>query len=181
MVMRGKADLPEALLILTSVKPGITVSGTLQTRTMLVPFGCEEVKVNHGEDEYQSAGRIVVPKFLDGAKDEEQGPSSSRKEPKRDDGQKGRRQSEEPMQQDPDQAEKEDDKASTGGMSSLDFNFLSYFENGTDTLEATTEAADEGTSMLEPPSAFKETNRNLQESSSPRNSNNTEIKKLLME
>ena len=50
------------------------------------------------------------------------------------------------MQQDPDQAEKEDDKASTGGMSSLDFSFLSNFENGTDTLEATTEAADEGIS-----------------------------------
>ena len=33
------------------------------------------------------------------------------------------------MQQDPDQAEKEDDKASTGGTSSLDFNFLSNFEN----------------------------------------------------
>ena len=28
-------------------------------------------------------------------------------------------------QQDPDQAEKEGDKASTGGISSLDFNFLS--------------------------------------------------------
>ena len=93
----------------------------------------------------------------------------------------GRRQSEEPMQQDPDQAEKEDDKASTGGMSSLDFNFLSNFENGTDTLEATTEPADEGTSTLEIPSAFIEANRKLPESSSPRNSKNTEIKKLLME
>ena len=38
------------------------------------------------------------------------------------------------MQQDPDQAEKEDDKASTGRMSSMDFNFLSDFENGTDTF-----------------------------------------------
>ena len=65
------------------------------------------------------------------------------------------------MQQDSDQAEKEDDKASTGGMSSLDFNFLSDFENGTDTLEATTAPADEGTSTLEPPSAFMEKNRNL--------------------
>ena len=58
------------------------------------------------------------------------------------------------MQQDPDKAEKKDDKASTGGMSSLDFNFLSDFENGTNTLEATTEPTDEGTSTLEPPSAF---------------------------
>ena len=84
------------------------------------------------------------------------------------------------MQQDPDQAEKEDDKASTGGMSSMNFNFLSDFENDTDTLEATTEPAEEGTSTLEPPSAFMEMKRNLPESSSPSNSKNTE-KKLLME
>ena len=84
------------------------------------------------------------------------------------------------MQQNPDQAEKQDDKASTGGMSSLDFNFLSDFENGTDTLETMTEQADEGTSTLEPPSAFMEKNRNLPESSSPSNSKNTE-QKLLME
>ena len=84
------------------------------------------------------------------------------------------------MQLDPDQAEKEDDMASTGGMSSLDFNFLSDFENGTDTLEATTEPADEGSSTLEPPSAFMEMNRNLTESKSPSNSKNAE-NKLLME
>ena len=64
------------------------------------------------------------------------------------------------MQQDPDQAEKEDDKAWTGGVSSLDFNFQSYFESGGDAFE-TTEPADEGTSTLEPPSAFMKTNRNL--------------------
>ena len=126
MIMRGKADLPEAFLILMSVKPGLTVGGTLQTRTMLVPFG-------HGEEEDQSAGRLLIPKFPDGVRSEEQGPSSSGKNLKRDDGQGGSRRAEEPMQQDPDQAEKEDDKAPTGGMSSLDFNFLSDFENGTDT------------------------------------------------
>ena len=181
MIMRGEADLPEASLILTSVKPGLTVGGKLQTRTMLAPIGCEEVKVVHGEEEDQSAGRLVVPKLPDGARDEEQGTSSSGKVPKRDDGQEGRRQSEEPIQKDPDQAEKEDDKASTGGMFSLDFVFLSDFENGTDTLEATTESADEGTSTLELPSAFMETNWNLPESSTPSNSKNIEIKKLLME
>ena len=74
------------------------------------------------------------------------------------------------MQQDPDQAEKKNDKASTGGISSLDFNFLSNFENDTDTLEATTEPVDEGTSTLEPPSAFMKTSK----------SKNTE-QKLLME
>ena len=78
------------------------------------------------------------------------------------------------MQQDPDQSEKEDDMASTGGMPGLDFNFLSDFENGTDTLEGTTEPADEGTFTLEPPSAFIEMNWNLLESSSPSNSKNNE-------
>ena len=74
------------------------------------------------------------------------------------------------MHQDPDQAEKKDDKASTGGISSLDFNFLGDFENGTDKLEASTEPADEGTSLLETPSAFMGTNRNLPESGSPSDS-----------
>ena len=83
------------------------------------------------------------------------------------------------MQQEPDQAEKEDDKASTGGVSSLDFNFLSDFENGADVLE-TTEPADEGTSTLKPPSAFMEMNRNLPESSSPSNSKDNE-QRLLVE
>ena len=41
------------------------------------------------------------------------------------------------MQEDPDQAEKEDDKASTGGISSLDFNLFSDFENNADALETT--------------------------------------------
>ena len=84
------------------------------------------------------------------------------------------------MQPDPDQAEKEDDKASTGGMYSLDSNFLSDFENGIETLEGTTKPAEEGTSTLEHPSAFMEMNRNLRKSSSPSNSKNAE-KKLLME
>ena len=130
MVMRGKADLQDASLILTIVKPEVMVGGTLQTRTMLAPFGCGEVKVMHGEGEDQSAGRLVVPNFPDGVRDEKQEPSSSGKNPRRDDGQGGRHQSEEPMQQDPNQAEKEEDKASTGVMFSLDFNFLSDFENG---------------------------------------------------
>ena len=127
MVMRGKADLPESSLILTSVKQRLSVGGTLQTRTLLEPFGCEEVKVIHREEEDQSAGRLVAPKFPDGARDEEQGPSSSVKDPKRDSGQEGRRQSEESMEQDPDHAEKENDKNSTGGLSSLEFNFLVDF------------------------------------------------------
>ena len=84
------------------------------------------------------------------------------------------------MQQDPDQSEKEDDRASTGGMSSLDYKFLSDFENGTDTLEATSEPADEGSSTLEHPSAFMGTSLDLPESSSPSISKNAE-QKLLME
>ena len=87
MVMRGKADLEEASLILMSVKPELMVSGKLQTRTMLTPFGCKEVKVMHGEEEDRSAGRLVVPKFPDGIRDEEQGHTSSGKNPRREDGQ----------------------------------------------------------------------------------------------
>ena len=58
------------------------------------------------------------------------GPSNSREKSERDDGQGGSRRSEEPMQQEPDQADREDDKESTGGVSRLDFNFLSDFESG---------------------------------------------------
>ena len=83
------------------------------------------------------------------------------------------------MQQDTDQTDREDDKASTGGISSLDFTFLSDFENHADTLEAD-EPADEGTWTLEPPSAFIEMKRNLPESSSPGNSKDNE-QILLME
>ena len=74
MIMKGKVDLPEASLILTSVKPELTVGGTLQIRIMLASFGYEEIKVVHGEEEDQSAGRLVVPKFPDGARGDEQGP-----------------------------------------------------------------------------------------------------------
>ena len=83
------------------------------------------------------------------------------------------------MQQGTDQADREDDKASTGGISSLDFNFLSDFENYADMLEAA-EPADKGTSTLEPSSAFMEMKRNLLESSSPGNSKDNE-QRLLME
>ena len=64
-------------------------------------------------------------------------------------------------------------------MSSLDFNFLSDFKNNADTLEST-EPADEGSSILEPPSAFMEMKGSLQESSSPGNSKDNE-QRLLME
>ena len=82
------------------------------------------------------------------------------------------------MREDPDHIEKVDDKALTGGVSSLAFNFLSDFENNADTLEAT-EPANEGTSTLEPPSAFVERNRSLPESGSPGNSKDNEQKLLI--
>ena len=180
MKMRGRTELPEVSLILTSVKPELTVGGTLQTRTFLAPFGCEEIKVVHGEEEGESVGILIIPKFPEWAESEKQGPSSSKKDTSEgDDGQGGSRRTEEPMQQGNDQADREDDKASTGGISSLDFNFLSDFENNADTLEAA-EPADEGTSTLEPPSAFTEMKRNLPESSSPGNSKDKK-ERLLME
>ena len=179
MRMRGRAKLPEASLILTVVKPGLTVGGTLRTRTFLAPFGYEEIKTVYGEEEDQPAGRLIILKIPEGARTEQQGPSNSKNRSEGDDGQGGSRLSEETMQLDPDQSEKEDDKASTGGISSLDFNFRSDFENNADALE-TTEPANEGTSTLEPPSTFVEMNRDLPESSSPGNSKDRE-QRLLME
>ena len=180
MRMRGRTELPEASLILTGVKQEMKVGGILQTRTFLAPFGCEEIKVVHGEEEDRSAGTLLIPRFPEGADNDEQGPSSSNKDKSEgDDGQGGSRQTEEPMQQDADQAGGEDDRASTGGTSSLDFNIFSDLENNADTLELT-EPADEGISTLEPPSAFMEMKRNLPESSSPGNSRNND-QRILME
>ena len=156
MKMRGRTELPEASLILTSVKPELKVGGTLQARPTL-----------------------IIPRFPEGADNDEQGPSSSNKDMSEgDDGQGGSRQTEEPMQQDANQADGEDDRASTGGASSLDFNIFSDLENNADTLE-TTEPADEGISTLEPPSAFMEMKRNLPESSSPGNSRNNDQRILM--
>ena len=181
MIMRGKVELQEAALIVMNVKPELTISGRLLTRTALAPFGCEEIKIKHGEEEDTSAGRLVIPKFPDGTGSEEQGPSSSGKNRKRDDKEgEDQRRSEEPRHQEPDQAGKDDDKASTGGMSSLNFIFLEDFEVETGTLEGTTEPAEDETSTLESPSAFMDVNQKLLESSSPVNSKTIE-KKLLME
>ena len=80
MKMRGRTELPEASLILTSVKPELKVVGTLRTRTFLAPFGCEEIKVVHGEEEDRSAGALIIPKFPEGTDNDEQGSSSSRKD-----------------------------------------------------------------------------------------------------
>ena len=180
MKMRGRTELSEASLILTSVKPELKVGGTLQARTVLALFGCEEIKVVHGEEEDGSAGTLIIPKFPEGADNEKQGPSSSKKDMSEgDDGQGGSRQAEEPMQQDASQAGGEDDSASTGGVSSLDFNIFSDLQNNADTFE-TTEPADEGISTLEPPSAFTGMKRNLPESSSPGNSRNNEQRILMI-
>ena len=80
MKMRGMTELPEASLILTSVKSEMKAVGTLQTRTFLAPFGCEKVKVVHGEEEDRSAGTLLIPKFPEEADDDEKGPSSSNKD-----------------------------------------------------------------------------------------------------
>ena len=98
MRMRGRAELPEASLILTSVKPELTVGGTLRMRTFLAPFGYEENKIVNGEEEDQSAGRQIIPKFPEGARTEEQVPSNSKDRSEGDDGQGGSRRSEGPMQ-----------------------------------------------------------------------------------
>ena len=48
MRMRGRTELPEASVILTSVRKEMKVAGILQTRIFLAPFGCEETEVVHG-------------------------------------------------------------------------------------------------------------------------------------
>ena len=103
-----------------------------------------------------------MPKFPD----EEQRPSGSARNQKRDDKEEEDRRPEEPMQQDPDQAGKYD-KASTGGLSSLDFYLLDDFEIEIKTLEGTTEPAEDEISSLEPQSAFMNLSRKLPDSSSP--------------
>ena len=77
------------------------LGGILQTRTFLAPFGCDEIKVVHGEEEDESAGTLLIPRFQEEADNDEQGPSSSNKDKSEgNDGQGGSRQNEEPMQQD---------------------------------------------------------------------------------
>ena len=80
MRMRGRTELPEASLILTSVKKEMKVGGVLQTRTFLAPFGCEEIKVVHGEEEDKSAGTLLIPRFQEEADKDEQGPSNSNRD-----------------------------------------------------------------------------------------------------
>ena len=107
MNMRGKADLQKAPLILMNVMPELAISGKLLTGTALAPFGCEELKIKHGEEKDKSSGRLGIPKFPGGTGSDEQGPSSSGKNQNRDDKEgENHRRSEEPMQQDPGKQEK---------------------------------------------------------------------------
>ena len=87
-----------------SVKPELPISGKLLTRTVLATLDCEEVKIKHGKNEDKSADKLVVPKFPDETMNDEQGPSGSGKNEKRDDKEEEERQPEEAMEQEPDQA-----------------------------------------------------------------------------
>ena len=107
---------------------------------------------------------------------EEQGPLGSRRNRERGEKEGEDCQPEEAMEQDSDQAGKDDDKASTGGLSSLDFNFLDDYEVGAEMLDGTTEPAEDGTSTLEPPSAFMNPSCDLRGSSSPGKFKITEMK-----
>ena len=79
MIIRGHTKLQKAALIVMNVKRELTISGSLLTRTALVPFECNEIKIKHGEEEDKSAGRLALPKFPVGTGSEDQGPSSSGK------------------------------------------------------------------------------------------------------
>ena len=133
MIMRGKEDLQYAALIVMTVKPELAIKGKLLTRTALAPFDCEEGKIKHEEEEYKSAGQLVVPKFPDELMNEEQGHSGSGRNQKRDDKKEEDRRPEEPMEQNSELAGKDGDKNSTGGVSSLNFNVLDDYEIGTET------------------------------------------------
>ena len=119
-----------------------------------------------------SPGRCGRPNELAGA-------FRVRKNEERDDEENENLRPEEPMEQDPDKAGSDDEKASVGGASRLDFNFLDDKE-GTETLAGTTEPAEDETSTLEPPSAFMNPAHNLPESSSPGKTETTR-KKVLTE
>ena len=53
------------------VKPELAISGKLLTRTALAYFDCEKVKIRHGEEEDNSAGRLVILKFPDSRRDKD--------------------------------------------------------------------------------------------------------------
>ena len=63
-------------------------------------------------------------------------------------------QPEEAMEQNPDLAGKDDDKATVGGALSLDFKLLDENEEGTETLAGTTESENDKIFSLEPLSAL---------------------------
>ena len=96
----------------------------------------EEMKIKLGENENKSADKLVEPRFLDETLNVNQGPSGPGNIEKRDDKEDEGHQPEETMEQDPDQAGKDVDKASTCGVSSLEFKFLDDYEVETKTLEA---------------------------------------------
>ena len=165
-IMRGKADLQEAALIVKKKKPELAITVKLLTRSALVPFGCGEVKIKHGENEDRSAGKLVVPKVAGETTNDEQGPSVvTGKNEKRDDEKREDRQPQEPMEQD--QAGRDYDGASLGRASSLDFNFWDDDEVGAETLAGTIELGEDETSALKPPSAFMDITYDLLEKRSP--------------
>ena len=166
-MLRCKADLQDAALIIMNVRPELAINGKLLTRTALAPFACEEVTIRYGERDDRPAGELVVPKFPVEAMSYEEGSSGSDKSAQRHDEEKEDRQPEKPVEQDPDQAGKYDDKVSVGGASRLDFNLLDEDEEGTETLAGTIEAAEDEVFLLEPPSAFMNAAHNLLESRSP--------------
>ena len=91
MRMRGRAELPEASLILNS-ETGDNSGRNVADENLPGPFGSEENKKLHGEEEDESAGRLIIPKFPEWTKTEKQGPSSSKKDTSEgDDGQGGSR------------------------------------------------------------------------------------------
>ena len=161
IVMRDKVHLQEAALIVMNWRPELAITGKLLTSTAQAPFGCDEVKRRYGDREDPSAEELVMPKLPVETMSDERGPSGSRKSKERDDEEQEDRQPVEPIEQGPEQAAKDDGKASVGGVSSVDVSFLDEDE----TVAGTTEPADNETSTMEPLS-FMTAAHNLPENSS---------------
>ena len=175
--MRGKADLQDAEFIVLSLKPELAIAGKLLTRTALAPFGCKEALIKHEEKEDRSDSKLVVPKLPVETTNDEQGPSGSGKKEERHEKEKKYRQPEETMEQEADKSERDDHKASVGGVSSRDLSFLDDDKEGIETLAGTTEPAEDEYSTLEPPADLMNITHNLPESSSSSNDKTT-IKKI---
>ena len=88
--MRREVGMQEAALIVFHVIREVVAVGVLLTRDALAPLSCEEGVITRQEMQNVSSGELLVPRFPNEEKDDDQrGPSGSqlnnKKEPEGDD------------------------------------------------------------------------------------------------